>query len=203
MDLSLVGARSRLAVASSFFELGSNPSQSFSLSYQRSGILPWTPPNHTQSCWNYLQKTIFSRFIFLSRKRNKAQEKKKLAWHEYNRALWEEPRPENIFSNVFFFSFRRFSFIIDALWPTFSFLFCSLPQPVLQPTEKAFAQGFTVNQSYVMKASFLCVSVLSIKKKIKPFQFASLCTLLCLKTPNFESSQLAVETVTCDCLKRD
>lgn len=159
--------------------------------------------NNSNKSEIYLQ-TFFFWFTFsiaqykTTRKRQKKKQgtrKKKPAWHEYNRALWEEPRPENVFSNVFFISSRRFSFIIDALWPTFSyFFFFRFPNPC-STRKKRFAQGFTVNRSYVIKASlWIFVSVCC------PQHFISIRVSLhasSLWVPNLKSTVVAMETVTC------
>lgn len=160
--------------------------------------------NNSNKSEIYLQ-TIFFSSRFLSRnirqhvkgrKRNKAQEKRNQ--RDMNTiARFEKSQGLKMYFLTFFFfiSSRRFSFIIDALWPTFSyFFFFRFPNPC-STRKKRFAQGFTVNRSYVIKASlWIFVSVCC------PQHFISIRVSLhasSLWVPNLKSTVVAMETVTC------
>lgn len=102
----------------------------------------------------------FSMSYIAKHKRLNPKAEKKPAWHEYNRALLE-PRPETyfltfffsiLFSSFFCFHHRRFVAYISRSPSNWM-----LQQKKKQRLHKVF---FTVNQSYVMKASPFCVSVL-------------------------------------------
>lgn len=118
-------------------------------------------------------------------KKKRGTRKKKPAWHEYNRALWEEPRPEKkCISNVFFFHYFSSSFFFHHrrfVAYIFVYIFFSSPHSLRFPqtdcsnSEKksALHKVFTVNQRREEKKKlryksfdfvssfFFCVSVLS------------------------------------------
>lgn len=132
----------------------SSSSQSFSLSYQRSRTRHLTKAHSIRSPFSAQKKTTCnnrkdhqinmfksqSEVSIAQYRQPRKRQKKKPPWHEYNRALWEDPRPERFLT--FFFSFHH------------RLCFCGLHFHFPQPncSNRVF---FTVNQSYVMKASLL------------------------------------------------
>lgn len=125
-------------------------------------------------------------------KRRNPKAEKKPAWHEYNRALLE-PRLETYF--LTFFSHSLFALLSSSTLCGLHFSFPIQLNCSNRRKNSVYTRFFfTVNQSYVMKASPFCVSVLSELEK-RTFYIFDLASFRC-KSRN--SSRLIMETVT-DC----